>query len=97
MRLISSTTNGSNKAAGFIGYGGTMGARAVEHLRLVMAELQVATVRAQVGISLFTDFENFSVFKPAPNHEGAVNSMLEQVIAWGEALKAMREKQAAAM
>src|SRR5246127_4559581 len=40
----------TNKAAGFIGYGGTAGARAVEHLRLVMAELQVATVRAQVGL-----------------------------------------------
>jgi NAD(P)H-dependent FMN reductase len=40
-----------NKAAGFIAYGGTMGARAVEHLRLVLAELQVATVRTQVGLS----------------------------------------------
>jgi NAD(P)H-dependent FMN reductase len=45
-----------NKAAGFIGYGGTSGARAVENLQLIMGELQVATVRAQVGISLFTDF-----------------------------------------
>jgi hypothetical protein len=43
--------------------------RAVEQLRLVMGELQVADVRAQVGISLFTDFENFSVFKPAPHRE----------------------------
>lgn len=45
------------KAAGFIGYGYTMGARAVEQLRLVMASLEVATVRPQVGLSLFTDFE----------------------------------------
>jgi NAD(P)H-dependent FMN reductase len=85
-----------NKAAGFIGYGGASGVRAVENLRLVMAELQVATVRAQVGLSLFTDFENFSVFKPAPNQEGAVNTMIEQVVAWGGALKALREKQASA-
>ena len=35
----------TNKAAGFVSYGGTMGARAVENLRLVLAELQVATVR----------------------------------------------------
>jgi len=28
----------------------------VEHLRLVMAEVQVATVRAQVMLSLFHDF-----------------------------------------
>ena len=86
----------TNKAAGFISYGATAGARAVEHLRLVMAELQVATVRAQVGLSMFTDFENFSVFKPAPHHEGAVNAMLDQVIAWGGALRALREKQAVA-
>ncbi len=86
----------ANKAAGFIGYGATAGARAVEHLRLVMAELQVATVRAQVGLSMFADFENFRVFKPAPHHEGAVNAMLDQVIAWGGALRALREKQAVA-
>ena len=35
--------------------------RAVEHLRLVMAELMVATVRAQVMLSLLTDFEQFSL------------------------------------
>src|SRR4029453_6106992 len=38
----------NNKAAGFVGYGSAGGARAVEHLRLVMAEVQVATVRNQV-------------------------------------------------
>jgi NAD(P)H-dependent FMN reductase len=83
----------NNKAAGFVGYGSALGARAVEHLRLVMGELQVADVRAQVGLSLFTDFENFSVFKPAAHHEKSVNAMFDQVIAWGGALKALREKQ----
>jgi hypothetical protein len=66
----------------------------VENLRLVMGELQVATVRAQVGLSLFTDFENFSIFKPAPGQEKVVNVMLDQVVAWGGALKTLREKQA---
>ena len=37
-----------------------------EQLRLVMAEVQIATIRNQVLLSLFTDFEEFSVFKPAP-------------------------------
>ena len=83
-----------NKAAGFVGYGGASGTRAVENLRLVMAELQVADVKAQVGLSLFTDFENFSVFKPAPQQEKSVNAMLDQVIAWGGALKPLREKRA---
>jgi NAD(P)H-dependent FMN reductase len=83
----------NDKAAGFVGYGGAGGARAVEQLRLVMAEVQIATVRNQVLLSLFADFENFSVFKPAPQHEKSVNAMLEQVIAWGSALKTLREKQ----
>src|SRR6267143_1022132 len=82
-----------NKAAGFVGYGGAAGVRAVESLRLIMGELQVATVKAQAGLSLFTDFENFSVFKPGPQQEQTVNTMLDQVIAWGGALKTLREKQ----
>jgi len=83
----------NNKAAGFVGYGSAGGARAVEQLRLVMGELQVADVRAQVMLSLFTDFENFSTFKPAPHQEAAVNAMLDQVIAWGAAMKGLREKE----
>jgi NAD(P)H-dependent FMN reductase len=82
----------NNKAAGFVSYGGTGGVRSVEHLRLVMAELQVADVRAQVTLSLFTDFENFTNFKPAAYQEQYVNTMLDQVIAWGSALKALRTK-----
>jgi NAD(P)H-dependent FMN reductase len=84
----------NNKAAGFVTYGSVGGARAVEQLRLVLAEVQIATVRNQVLLSLFTDFENFSVFKPDPRHEKSVNAMLDQVIAWGGALKTLREKSA---
>ena len=82
----------NNKVAGFVSYGSAGGVRAVEQLRLVMAELQVATVRAQVQLSLFTDFENFSKFKPALYNENSVNTMLDQVIAWGGALKVLRTK-----
>jgi NAD(P)H-dependent FMN reductase len=81
----------NNKVAGFVSYGSAGGARAVEHLRLVMAELMVATVRAQVMLSLFTDFENFSKFKPDPRHDREVHAMLDQVVAWGDALKAIRK------
>ena len=81
----------TNKAAGFVGYGGALGTRAVENLRLVMGELQVADVRAQVGLSLYTDFENFSVFKPTPQQETSVNAMLDEVISWGGALRTLRQ------
>lgn len=72
----------NNKAAGFVSYGSAGGVRAVEHLRLVMAEVQVATVRNQVALPLFTDFENYTTFKPAVHQEKAVNQMLNQLIAW---------------
>jgi NAD(P)H-dependent FMN reductase len=81
----------ANKAAGFVAYGAASGTRAVENLRLIMGELQIADVRVQVGLSLFTDFENFTVFKPAPEREKAVHAMLDQVIAWGGALKPLRK------
>ena len=80
----------NNKAAGFVSYGGAGGVRAVEQLRLVMAEVQIADVRAQVGLSLFHDFERFTTFKPAPTHEAAVQKMFDQLVAWGTALRALR-------
>jgi NAD(P)H-dependent FMN reductase len=83
----------NNKVAGFVSYGGQGGVRSVEQLRLVMSDLQVADVRSQVILSLVTDFENFTIFKPHPRHEKSVNEMLDQVIAWSGALKTLREKQ----
>lgn len=81
----------NNKAAGFVAYGSAGGVRAVEHLRLVMGELQVADVRAQVMLSLATDFENYKIFRPTAHHEKAANTMLDQLIAWGGALKTLRK------
>ena len=81
----------NNKAAGFVGYGSAGGVRAVESLRLVMAELQIADVRAQVALSLFTDFEDFTEFKPAEHHDKSVTALFDQVIAWGGAMKTLRE------
>ena len=80
----------NNKSAGFVGYGSAGGTRAVESLRLVMAELQIADVRSQVALSLFTDFENMSKFTPADYHHQSLDDMLNQVITWGEALKQVR-------
>lgn len=86
----------SNKAAGFVSYGSAGGVRAVEHLRLIMAELMVATVKAQVALSIFTDFEQYTKFKPDPRHEREVHIMLDQLVAWGGALKTLRAQAAEA-
>ncbi len=80
----------NHKAAGFVSYGNAGGARAVEQLRLVMAELRVADVRSQVLLSLFTDFENYTAFTPAPSREAEVNRMIDDVVTWGVALKPLR-------
>ncbi|MEU1623700.1 NAD(P)H-dependent oxidoreductase [Streptomyces sp. NPDC005722] len=80
----------NNKAAGFVGYGSGGGIRAVEHLRLIASELQIATVRAQVALSLLTDFENYSVFKPGPHHRSTLDATLDQVVAWSKALRPLR-------
>jgi NAD(P)H-dependent FMN reductase len=82
-----------DKAAGFIGYGYAMGARAIENLRLVMASLQVATVRPQVGLSLFADFDRGTVFKPTEMHAKNLHSLLDHVVAWSGALKTLRAKE----
>jgi NAD(P)H-dependent FMN reductase len=81
----------NNKAAGFVSYGSASGVRAVEHLRLIMAELQIADVRAQVMLSLMTDFENYSTFKPAAHHEPTVKTMLDQLLTWGAAMRTVRQ------
>jgi NAD(P)H-dependent FMN reductase len=80
----------NNKAAGIVSYGSVGGARAAEHLRGILGELSVADVRVHPALSLFTDFENGSVFKPADLHLTNVNGMLDQVLAWSGALKTLR-------
>ncbi|MDC0744112.1 NADPH-dependent FMN reductase [Polyangium mundeleinium] len=85
----------NDKAAGFVAYGSAGGTRAVEQLRLVLSELQVAHVRNQVALSLRTDFENYTTFKPADHHEKTVSGMLDQLVAWGGALAHLRAARAA--
>ena len=86
----------NNKAAGFVSYGAVGGARAAEHLRLVAGELQMADVRQQVALSLLTEFENFSVFQPGDYNRAALDTLLDQVIAWSTALAPLRQPAGAA-
>jgi NAD(P)H-dependent FMN reductase len=86
----------NNKAAGFVSYGAVGGARAAEHLRLVAGELQMADVRQQVALSLLTEFENFSVFKPGDYNVAALDTLLDQVVAWSTALAPLRQPAATA-
>jgi NAD(P)H-dependent FMN reductase len=81
----------NNKAVGFVSYGTVGGARAVEHLRLIAGELQMADVRQQIALSLLTEFENFSVFKPGDYNLPALTTLLDQVVTWSTALAPLRQ------
>ncbi|HEY3506310.1 MAG TPA: NADPH-dependent FMN reductase [Actinocatenispora sp.] len=80
----------ANKAVGFVSYGSVGGARAVEQLRLTCGAQQMADVAAQVSLSVFTDFEDFTTFAPTAYAEAALDTVLDQVVAWSGALAPLR-------
>jgi NAD(P)H-dependent FMN reductase len=80
----------NNKAAAFVSYGSVGGARAIEHLRGICSELQIAHVRQQLSFSMFTDFENFSTFAPGPQHDQAALTLFDQLESWTDAMKTVR-------
>jgi NAD(P)H-dependent FMN reductase len=85
----------NNKAVGFVSYGSSGGTRAAEHLRLIAGELRMADVRQQVIVNLMTDFENFTTFTPREYHEQALTTLLDELVAWSDALAHLREPVAA--
>ncbi|MEU6798634.1 NAD(P)H-dependent oxidoreductase [Nonomuraea wenchangensis] len=80
----------ADKAVGFVSYGVAGGARAVEHLRTIAGNLNLADVRQQVTLHLMTEFEDFTVFKPGDYNLEALDTMLGQVVAWSTALAPLR-------
>lgn len=82
----------SDKPAGIVGYGVHGATRAVDHLRLMLAELRVAVVPTQVSLSMFDDFDFTGadltdptapgVFSPREDRESTLNSTLAEVLAW---------------
>jgi NAD(P)H-dependent FMN reductase len=80
----------NTKAAGIVSYGGDGGLRAAEHLRLVSAGLQLATVPSQVALSLFDDFDGDGRFAPRTHHRERLLRLLDELIAWASALRDLR-------
>jgi NAD(P)H-dependent FMN reductase len=81
----------NNKAAGFVSYGSAGGVRAVENLRLIAGELQIADVRAQVALPFATEFEDLTTFTPSESAEEALDPLLQQLISWSTAMKTIRD------
>lgn len=81
----------NNRAAAFVSYGTSEGVRAVEHLRTVVTELQMAHVREQVKLSLYHDFKNYTELAPAPQRFTDTVNMLDQLESWAAAMRGVRE------
>ena len=86
----------NDKVAGIVSYGVDGGIRSAEHLRQVLAEVKVATVRAQPSLSIFDDFvieDPLAVgeFAPGERRRAEIVEMLDEVIDWGAALRSMRQ------
>ena len=86
----------NNKAVGLVTYGATGGTGAGDHLRVIVGGLQMADVRQTVALSIITDFENLSVFKPGDYQLPPLNTLLDQVVAWSTALAPLRAATASA-
>ena len=84
----------NNKPVGFVGYGSVGGARSVEQLRTVAAELQMADVRTAVHImrpwELLTDTGDLRS-GTLDAYVDSAKDMLAQLSLWGNALKVARE------
>ncbi|MDN5594858.1 NADPH-dependent FMN reductase [Brevibacterium aurantiacum] len=83
----------NHKVAGIVNYGADKGVRAAEHLRHILANYKLAVVRDQASFSLFTDFAD-GVFTPTEVSATPFASMADDLVAWGEALKSVREDSA---
>ncbi|WP_188186719.1 NADPH-dependent FMN reductase [Nonomuraea sp. SYSU D8015] len=79
------------KPVGFVGYGGfSAGLRAVEQLRLVLAELHAVTVRDAVGLQAPWSQIGPDGTESNPGADGAAKAMLDQLAWWGRALREAR-------
>lgn len=90
----------NDKAAGIVSYGVNGGIRAAEHLRQVLAEVKVATVRAQPSLSVFEDFViedplAAGEFAPRELQRAVVDQMLDELVTWAQALRTVRQNAAA--
>lgn len=83
------------KPIAFVGYGGVGGARAIEALRGTVIELQMAPIRFEVNIGMepylgiVRDGRSLNDY---PYLMQSRTAMFDDLVWWGEALKASRER-----
>jgi NAD(P)H-dependent FMN reductase len=84
----------NRKPIGFVGYGGAGGVRAIEHLRGVAVELQMAPIKHEVNIAMEPFIGMLMHGKTPDDYDHLVASrtaLFDNLVWWGQALKAARE------
>ncbi|MBB6559076.1 NAD(P)H-dependent FMN reductase [Acidovorax soli] len=84
----------ARKPIGFVGYGGVGAARAVEQLRLVATEVQMAPVRNAVHIGMVEFlglWREGKAFADYPHLAQSAKGLLDDMAWWARALKTARE------
>jgi NAD(P)H-dependent FMN reductase len=83
----------NRKPVGFVAYGGALGARAVEQLRTIAIEVQLAPIRAAVHVPtsvLMTHFQGGDATAGLAELVGPANAMVDDLVWWTTALKRAR-------
>jgi NAD(P)H-dependent FMN reductase len=84
----------NRKPVAFVGYGAVGAARAVEHLRLIVVELQAAPLRngVHIGLAEFIGMlQQGKTFADYPYLEQSANVLLDDLLWWTNTLKTGRE------
>lgn len=84
----------NRKPVAFVGYGGVGAARAIEQLRLVAVELQMAPLRHAVHLGMVEFFgmvRDGKSFDDFPHLATTANIMLDDLAWWTHALRAARQ------
>ena len=82
-----------DKVAGFVSYAGVSGGlRAVQAEKLMLANFKIMPLPEQVTIPMFPQFiDAEGRFTPNEMHETSAKAMLDELVRWAGALKAMRQ------
>jgi NAD(P)H-dependent FMN reductase len=84
----------NKKPAAFVGYGSVGAARAIEQLRLIAVELQMAPIHGAVhiqGADFFGAWQQGLALEEMAHLQPSVQGLLEELAWWSKALKAARE------
>lgn len=82
----------NRKPIAFVGYGSAGGTRAVEQLRTVAIELQMAPIRHQVVLNIFEYFNEDGSLTIPDQQKDSLDTMLNDLAWWTKALKEAREQ-----